>query len=130
SADYRLARRIECREHFRRLYSSMPADKKGQVLKTGKKLVEAAIKQFGASKIRYDQYIAKESAAPNFPVLRYDGTIVSSLRLSSLLSKLPGIAIETVYCDESILEEARTWRDKKVKALLKQNKSKKRKKPR
>jgi len=100
----------------------MPA--KGQVLKPGKKLAEAAAKEFGAANIRYDQYVAKDSAAPNFPVLRYDGGIVSSLRLSSLLSKLPGIAIETVYCDESIVEEAETWREKKVKILLKSSKSK------
>jgi uncharacterized protein len=117
SANHLLAKRIECRDHFRVCYSASPNDKSGGKLVPGKIIAEAAEGTFGKAAIRYDR-IPPKSSAPNFPVRRYDGTIESSLRLSSILEKMPAIEVDTVYCDKAILADAVKWRDSNAAKLL------------
>jgi hypothetical protein len=71
---HNLARRIQCREHFRRFYEAAPSDIKGGKLLPGKIIADAAIEKFGRDFIRYDHFPPK-SSAPIFPVLRFDKTI-------------------------------------------------------
>jgi len=117
SSNYALAKRIECREHFRFFYSASPSDKDGGKLIPGRTIAAAAEASFGRAAIRYD-YVPPKSSAPNFPVRRYDGTIESSLKLSPILEKLPAIEVDTVYCDKSILADAVRWRQENAAKLL------------
>jgi len=112
-----LARRIQCREHFRRFYASSPGDKEGGKLIPGKEIAKAAIKKFGKDAIRYDQYPARISA-PDFPVRGYDGKVESSLKISQVLQRMPGIEVDTVYCEKSVQDDALKWRDKNKSAIL------------
>lgn len=117
SAQNILARRIQCREHYRRFYESRPEDKKGGKLLPGKIIAQAAQGQFGAERIRYD-YVPPKSTAPIFPVLTFDGKIESSLQRSQVLARMPEIEVDNVYCDKSIRVEAIKWRDDNKNALL------------
>jgi hypothetical protein len=112
-----LARRIQCREHFRRFYEAAPEDVAGGKLQPGKVIARGAQEQFGPDFIRYDHIPAK-TAAPIFPVLRFDGTIVSSLQSSQVLVNLPVIGLDSVYCDKSIQAEAIKWNKANKNKLL------------
>lgn len=59
SPQHGLARRIQCREHFRRFFEAAPSDKEGGKLIPGKIIAEAAENKFGQEQIRYD-YIARQ----------------------------------------------------------------------
>jgi uncharacterized protein len=117
SANHSLAKRIECRDHFRVCYSASPTDKSGGKLVPGKIIAEAAESTFGKTVIRHDR-IPPKISSPNFPVRRYDGTVGSSLKLSSILEKMPAIEVDTVYCDKAILADAVKWRESNAAKLL------------
>jgi HD superfamily phosphohydrolase len=114
---YNLTRRIQCREHFRRFFEAAPSEAKGGKLQPGKIIAEAAEKNFGPDRIRYDYYPAKPTA-PIFPVRMFDGRIESSIKSSQVLARLPEIGVDNVYCDKSIQQEATRWRDSNKRALL------------
>jgi HD superfamily phosphohydrolase len=117
SANHLLAKRIQCREHFRMFYSASPSDRAGGKLVPGGLVARAARERFGDDVIRYD-YVPPKASAPNFPVRRYDGSIESSLKLSQLLEGLPVTEIDTVYCDKAIFEDAVKWRNENVPQIL------------
>jgi HD superfamily phosphohydrolase len=117
SPQHQLARRIQCREHFRRFYEAAPTDNQGGRLQPGKEIAHAAEKRFGADLIRYD-YIQPKAAAPIFPVLVFDGSIESSLQRSQILARMPEIGVDNVYCDKTIRDDAIRWRDENKKAIL------------
>jgi len=117
SSNHILAKRIQCRDHFRFFYLASSGDKQGGKLVPGKTIAAAAIEQFGKIAIRYD-HIPPKVSAPNFPVRRYDGTIESSLKSSPILEKLPSIEVDTVYCDKSILADAVKWKQDNMETLL------------
>ena len=117
SPQHELARRIQCREHFRRFYEAAPSDTEGGKLIPGKVLAEAAEKQFGKGLIRYD-YIQPKAAAPIFPVLRYDGEVESSLQRSQVLARMPEIGVDNIYCDKTIYPDAIQWRKTNKDTLL------------
>lgn len=83
----------------------------------GKVLARAAEGQFGSDLIRYDHMGAK-TAAPVFPVLKFDGNINSSLKSSQVLEHLPVIGLDSVYCDKSIQAEAIKWTKTNKSSLL------------
>lgn len=112
-----LARRIQCREHFRRFYEAAPSDAEGGKLIPGKAIAKAAEEEFGQDMIRYD-YIQPKATAPIFPVLRYDGEVESSLRLSQVLARMPEIGVDNVYCDKSIQPDAIRWREQNKNSIL------------
>jgi uncharacterized protein len=118
SPQHRLARRIQCREHFRRVYEVASTDRAGGILVPGKVIADAAEEKFGKELIRYD-VIPPKAAAPIFPGLQYDGTIASSLQRSQVLANLPPINVDTVYCDKSIYDDAIEWRKANKDSLLK-----------
>jgi len=117
SAEHQLARRIQCREHYRRFYEAAPSDVEGGKLQPGKAIAQAAEKEFGAEQIRYD-YIQPKAAAPIFPVLVFDGNIESSLQRSQILARMPEIGVDNVYCDKSIRPEAIKWREENKNTIL------------
>jgi uncharacterized protein len=112
-----LTRRIQCREHFRCFYEAAPSDTKGGKLQPGKVIAEAAEREFGPDRIRYDYYTPRP-AAPIFPVRMFDDRIESSLQSSQVLASLPPIGLDNVYCDQSIRKKAILWRDRSKSALL------------
>ena len=112
-----LARRIQCREHFRRFYDGSPSDMAGGKLQPGKVISIAAAERFGSDYIRYD-FIRPKTAAPIFPVLKFDGRIKSSLRSSQVLANLPVIGVDSVYCEKSIQPEAIKWSKANKNSLL------------
>jgi HD superfamily phosphohydrolase len=114
---HKAAKRIDCRDHFKRLYSVLPNDRIGGVFNPGATIAAAAVQKFGAEMIRHDAVPAKMSA-PDFPVRTHDGTIQSSLRVSEILSKLPVLEYDAVYCDASIRTDAEKWRDANKSKLL------------
>ena len=117
SERHTLARRIQCRDHFRRFYEAAPTDVEGGKLQPGKAIAEAAQKEFDPTLIRYD-YIPPKAAAPIFPVLIFDGSVDSSLKRSQILARMPEIGVDNVYCDKSIRPEAIKWRENNKKAIL------------
>ena len=117
SERHSLARRIQCREHFRRFYEAAPTDVEGGKLQPGKAIADAAQKEFDPTLIRYD-YIPPKAAAPIFPVLVFDGSVDSSLKRSQILARMPEIGVDNVFCDKSIRPEAIKWREKNKKAIL------------
>jgi HD superfamily phosphohydrolase len=117
SPQHQLARRIQCREHFRRFYEAAPSDKLGGKLVPGKIIADAAKRKFGLKRIRYDHIPAKASA-PSFPVFAYDGRIESSLQRSQILARMPEIGVDNVYCDKSIQADAIKWREENKNNLL------------
>jgi uncharacterized protein len=112
-----LARRIQCREHFRRFYEPAPSDTEGGKLKPGSIIAQAAEAKFGKELIRYD-YILPKPTAPIFPVLSFDGRIDSSLQRSQVLAAMPLIGVDRVYCDKSIEAQAIKWREENKNSLL------------
>jgi hypothetical protein len=80
-------------------------------------MAEAAAEQFGANKIVHDLVPAKISA-PDFPVMAHDGQIRSSLQVSDVLKKMPVLAVDSVYCDAVVHDEAAKWRDANKNTLL------------
>lgn len=117
SPHHRLARRIQRREHFRLFYESSPMDKMGGKLIPGHAMSSIALEKFGSDLIRYD-HIPPKVTAPAFPVRRYDGQIESSLKLSSILAKMPPIEVDNLYCDKSIIADAKKWREDKKNSIL------------
>jgi len=122
SKQHKFARRIQCREHYHLFYTSTPGDKTGGKLKPGKlrpgKLIgDAAEKKFGRELIRYDYYQPRP-AAPEFPVRTYDGKIESSLKISQILQRMPGIEVDSVYCDKGLVDDAIKWRDQNKPRIL------------
>ncbi len=113
-----LARRIQCREHFRRFYEAAPTDRDGGVLIPGKIIARAAEEKFGKDRIRYD-YIQPKATAPVFPVMRYDGKIESSLQRSQVLARMPEIGVDNVYCEKAVYDDAIEWRNATKNSLLK-----------
>jgi hypothetical protein len=117
ASQHLLARRIQCREHFRRFFEAAPGDAQGGKLQPGKAIADAAEKEFGAELIRYD-YIQPTAAAPIFPVITFDGNVDSSLNRSQILARMPEIGVDNVYCDPAIRPEAIKWREKNKTAIL------------
>jgi len=117
SPRYRFARRLLCREHFKRFYEASQTDKAGGKLQPGKVIAEAAIEKFGQDNIRYD-YAVPKSAAPVFPVLKFDRVIEPSQQCSQILAKMPQIIVDNVYCEGNVRNDTISWRDENKNRLL------------
>lgn len=108
------AKRFVERQHFKRLYVRNPADQK--LNRAAVDLIyDSLVKEFGADCVRRDSYPPR-AAALDFPVLRADGSIESSINLSETLQKIPSAAFDLILCDRAILANA--------SGFLKQNREK------
>ena len=101
------ARRIVNREHFRIAYNRQPDDVGARSLATGA-IAAAAAEHFGADKVRYGAS-PRRGDPPDFPVRERDGSSVSSLSLSEVLTRLPASHDEYVFVEPSMREQAKRW---------------------
>jgi HD superfamily phosphohydrolase len=106
-AGHQAARRIVCHEHFKVLYQRQPDDVQMNP-EAGRKVLEAAQKQFGAENIRRDAYTQKRQPTL-FPVLCKDGRTVDSGKLSEVLGHLPVVDIDYIFIRPDLLDGARAW---------------------
>ena len=102
-----LANRIIRRQHFRQLYQRNPDDI-GEGIDAATAIYKAACEEFGSDNVRLDQD-SKSGGTVEFPVLSRDGRIVSSVSLSQILENLPEAAIDYVFVEPSIQDDASEW---------------------
>ena len=101
------AMRISARQHFKVAYRRNPDDLK-LIQEPGKAVSRALSKKFGDSKVKLDSYVPS-GQNPDFPVLQSDNRIVSSLTASALLQHIPPSAIDFVFVEPTIRDEAREF---------------------
>lgn len=110
------AKRVLERGHFRRVYDRTPDD---QLLagEPGKAIEKALAERYGAENVKRRR-IAGGSGDREFPVRMHNGTVVSSLSLSDALRNMPKAAVDRVFIEPSLLEDALSWlKDNKQAAL-------------
>lgn len=110
------AARIVNRSHFRLLYESTPGDLQ-QNLKAPQLIFEAAGKEFGWEFVRYNPY-SSDADSEDFPVYQRDGTIASSVQLSTTFAQPPRFAVEYVFVAPEIKEKAKAWLDNSKGQIL------------
>jgi HD superfamily phosphohydrolase len=117
------AERIVNRNHFRKLYGRNPLDLQKN-LEAASLIFNAAIEEFGAKSLRFDQYPGK-GGGHDFPVLLSDSRIVKSDAVSTVLLKLPVVATEFIFVAPEKREKAVAWleanREKIIKRRAKRN---------
>ncbi len=112
------ARRIVARGHFRLLYQRNPRDQ-ARNTESVRHVFEAVTAKYGEPLVRRDSY-PLEAGSLEFPVLDREGRIQSSLAMSETLSKVPTFAVDYVYVDPSLREEARKWLDDNRDSIIPQ----------
>ena len=114
------AARIVNRGHFRRLYEENLSNSKeapSSLDGPGQMIYQAAREKYGEEKVIYDSY-DKIGESNDFPVQKNDGRIVSSLRLSGILERVPPFAFEFIFVHPGIYEDAQKWRRKNQDSIL------------
>jgi HD superfamily phosphohydrolase len=104
---YAPASLIANRKHFKLLYERNPTDLQRNP-KAAHAIYEAACTKFGSAALRFDPY-DKPQASPDFPVLGRDGRISSSLTTSVALARLPVLAVDFVFADREVFDDAGRW---------------------
>lgn len=113
---YAAARRIARRAHFRPVYERNPIDQKRNP--NSADLIEKALLQkYGKENVRRDQY-AQKSRGMSFPVLSRDGRIQNSLALSETLQKVPVFAVDLIFVDPELRDEASRWVQEHLNEIL------------
>lgn len=106
------AERIIKRKHFKVVYERNSDDiKKNIGVPVASLLKEPIEKEFGKDNVRIDIYPAKGGIL-DFPVQERNDKIVSSLSVSQVLNRLPGVAVDYLFVDSDIEEDAQKWIDK------------------
>jgi len=105
------AERIIKRKHFKVVYERNSDDiKKNVGVPVASLLKEPIEKEFGKENVRIDIYPAKGGIL-DFPVQDRSGKIVSSLSVSQVLNRLPDVAVDYIFVDSDIKEDAKKWMD-------------------
>lgn len=104
---HKAARHIIAREHYRELYRPHPK-KLATNPKSALAVFEAALQEFGSEHVKLDLYKPK-GGSPDFPVRLRDGQVVSSLRMSEVLSQLPTAGADYVFISPEKLLPAEKW---------------------
>jgi uncharacterized protein len=112
------ARRIISRDHFHRLYERSPSDLQ-LTFEPGAAIAAALSEQYGADKVKHKK-IVTGSGGVEFPVLMYDGSVVSSTSRSEALRALPSIVVDQVFIDATLIDEARGWLTNNKNQVLQQ----------
>ena len=101
------ARRILSRDHLKLIYSANLVDRN---LSTdpGQRIFRALRSEFREHVFKRDSYRERHSPS-GFPVRMSDGRILSSVGVSEILERLPLVAVDFVYTESCILEEATMW---------------------
>ena len=101
------ARRIVHHQHFRRVYDASQADLASNPDCT-KVIFRAVADKFGSENVRMDQYIGK-SGWTDFPVIRDDKSVESSMSNSTVLRNIPSTKLGSVYVDITLREKVKIW---------------------
>ena len=101
------ARRIVCREHFKRLYERNPDDVQVNP-ESGSAIFGPLCEKFGKEHFRHDRYYQR-GGAPDFPVLSRDTRLTPSLSISAVLKTLPILSVDYIFADRSIFCAADDW---------------------
>lgn len=110
------ARRIVNREHFKLLYQRNPKDFEKNP-DAANAIFEAACEEYGEENVRIDLY-KQSNKGHEFPVLTDDGRIVPSLELSDTLKNVPIVAVDYVFIDHEIREDARIWKKQNLECII------------
>jgi hypothetical protein len=98
------------------LYESNPIDRKVN-LRSVELVYEAARKEFGDDAVRHDPYTSGADAE-DFPVYQRDGSIASSVALSSTLQNGPAFAVDYIFIDPASKDKAKIWLDSHKQSIL------------
>jgi len=117
SSGHEHAWRIFYRKHYNLLYQRQPAD---MLINPDPVSVfyEVLNEEFGEKHVKRDYYTQK-GGSTDFPVLRRDGSIVSSLELSDVLNRIPVASVDFIFVDPGKKAEAEEWLVSKKEELLK-----------
>ncbi len=116
------ARRIVERDHFKILYERNPKDV-DLYKEAGYAVYRAAVEEFGADHVRHDRY--RQKGGPfDFPVLRRNGEVVSSLDLSETLQTLPFVTVDYVFVSREKEKQAHNWLEKNREDIIRREKEK------
>ena len=110
------ARRIVNREHFKLLYQRNPKDFEKNP-DAANAIFEAACEEYGKENVRVDLY-KQSNKGHEFPVLTDDGRIVPSLELSDTLKNVPIVAVDYVFIDHEIREDAQIWKKQNLEYII------------
>ena len=111
------ASRIIKRQHFKLLYQPSPEDK--QIIPDAAEVIyQEAVQKFGRDFLRYDNVPYKSGKSLDFPVQLRNGEIVSALKLSHVLSKLPAFSIQYIFAERSVYDEALKWINDNRKGII------------
>lgn len=102
-----MATRITERRHYRLLYESTPLDLQKN-LKSPELIYAAAKKEFGDELVRFNPY-KSDADSEDFPVYQRDGSITSSVLLSTTFAQPPRFAVAYVFVAPEIKEKAKDW---------------------
>lgn len=102
-----IGKRINERRHYRLLYESTPLDLQRN-LKSPELIYAAAKKEFGDEWVRFNPY-KSDSDSEDFPVYQRDGSIASSVQLSTTFAQPPRFAVAYVFVAPEIKEKAKDW---------------------
>jgi HD superfamily phosphohydrolase len=105
AAGHEPARRIICREHFKRVAEITEADRDIDPEAT-ERLAGELTEKFGGDSVFTDRYTQKGKGI-RFPVLTRDGGIEWSTVLSATLRQVPTFTVEYVFVDPARSEEAK-----------------------
>jgi HD superfamily phosphohydrolase len=101
------ARRIFGHKHYKVLYQRHPDDVRVNP-NAGQAIFEAAKAKYGATNVRHDSYTQKRESVL-FPVLCKDGRVVTADQLSEVLQHLPVVAVDYVFINPDLLNDATAW---------------------
>lgn len=113
---HKWARRLVSREHFRVLYSRNHKDLDWHP-DPANAVYQAVKQKFGVESVRIASR-RDRGGKLEFPVLKDDNEVVLSLTESEVLPKLPAIAVDHVYVDTVILQEAKKWLRGNLRKIL------------
>lgn len=115
------AERILKRKHFKRVYTVTPKDRNLEEPLTSVDAMEVLEKglsnQLGAENIRTFRKSVRGGHL-DFPVLIQDGSVLSSLKISEILTNLPEPMIEIIFVEPGLRKEALAWIEKNQASLL------------
>ena len=101
------ATRISGRRHFKVAYARNPDDLRLNP-SAGDAIYRELIEKYGEDQVKLDNYVPSGHVF-EFPVLQSDGRIVSASNLSDLLQRIPTPAIDFVFVEPNIRDEARSF---------------------
>ncbi len=111
------AKRMIERNHFKLFYSGKQFDLQRNPRATDL-VFEKAKEKFGEKRIRRDRVLPKK-AADIFPVLLREGSVISSIERSSVLSQIPIASFDYLFIEPTQIRKAENWIKEELENILK-----------